>query len=386
MQRYDLCQNSATLTREQKSYVNDKIWPRLEEIQHLYQLHGARGNLYLGGSLGLLQPAVLVENGHPVAVKSDLDLFYLVEVLPPSQADQRFLQSVAALPDDLDISVHVMPAVDIDASPLTPAYDDLLSSLERPVCRGFDFPPPLKAKTFEEKTVASLAIGWLAACVMPYYVSTHQYANLEADRVSSDAGTPFKAGDIFLRVPCYSELRGDYSRRRVLELARNGYFEGICEPDTVLEILTRREQVDLTAAPATWSVEGLWSRVSAKQLGLELSSDPETVARTVIRRHLCEPTAFDRLHSLELALALWRHQPSPGRAELVREQAEDATAYLDEDTAESLKGWLAHPEVALASQLLSAIKSRALQAVTDRLTTLVLQAYQKNREEESPVA
>jgi hypothetical protein len=315
----DLCANSATLSPAQREFANRVLRAKLDEITELYHRHRARGNLYLGGSVGLRQPAVRVRDGVPIAIKSDLDLFYALPKLPPDRAEQNFLEAVAALSPEMEVSVHLLPAIRVEVPLDNASFDDLIPGIEEPLVQGFEFrpfdiPPPYRART-----CAQLAARRLAAAAMPYYHGAHAYSNQPADRIESDAATLPKALLDLLRLPCYESLGHRYGSRAMLELADRGYFEGICSPSLVRKLLRQREQIEEEAPPLRHCPLPLFRSVTARMLDLPDSLNAVEACRHFSAHYMSEDTANDLLHRCLLSLTLYGFEPAVGLLEQVRE-------------------------------------------------------------------
>ncbi len=376
MHPYDLCANTVSLNHDQKQFANTVLWERLNLVSQLYEQHGASGNLYIGGSVGLLQPSLRCENGTPVTVKSDLDLFYLCQNLPPSPEEEAFLEAVSRLPEDVDVSIHLMPAVHLEGSPYSLALDDLRASIERPLRKGFDFKFPPRVNTHERKTVILAAASYYAAGFIPYYIATHKYANVEGNRVPCGPSNADKAATILLRIPCYEHLGERFSHRAVQDLANEGFFDGICPPTLITEVFTRREQVDASLPPLSLSVGELFDRVFSHLLSLPEGTPRDKIAAKIISTDIFEETSVDTVHSLVLAMALWLDNPGQETVDLVSQQR-PRFAFLPEDLRQELEQWEADPKLELGRELCIKFKSLSMMLITERTTALVAQAYQK---------
>lgn len=378
MNRFDLCANSATLTAEQRVFANDTLWAKLQDVADLYTAHGARGNLYLGGSVGLRQPSLLVSQGRTVGMKSDLDLFYLLPDLPPGPADQAFLQAVTALPQDLEVSVHVMPAVPVKEQLHSVAYDDIVKSLRQPVLQGFELgdSPPSR---FEAKTLAQMAARMVGTGIAPYYVATHQYANLPGDRIERDAGTMVKASITILRLLCYESLAENFSYAAMLRLADEGFYDGVCSRDLMHEVVRRREQVDLEAPPLEICLRELFSQVAARDLGLSPSCPTHDICAAFRARYLGDQSTRDSLHALLLPLALWSVRSSPEllfQARLELERPDFPVASLG-PLHERLSALLAQAEPSSTGilEVVAELVHLCMKSVTDSVKEKLARAY-----------
>ncbi len=367
---YDLCANTVSLNNVQKDFANAVLWERLNVVGQLYDRHGAGGNLYIGGSVGLLQPSLKCENGTPVGVKSDLDLFYLGSQLTPSVEEEAFFESVSSLPEDVDISIHFMPAINLEGSIYSLALDDLRSSMERPLRKGFEFEFPPQLETHELKTAVLATVSYYACCFIPYYIATHKFANVEGNRVTCGPASSDKAASMLLRVACYEYLGERFSHRAVLDLAREGFYDAICPRELVSEIFTRREQVDPSLPPLGLSVTQLFDQVFIQQLGLPEGTPRDKIAESVIDNYLHEATPLDTVHSLVLVMALWLGNPGKATLDLVRRQI-PRQAFLSQSLRQELEEWEASPELELGRELCLKAKSLSLEVITERTRTFI---------------
>ncbi len=363
---FDLCANSATLNSEQKEFANQKLWQRLEQVGALYQQHGAAGNLYLGGSVGLRQPALYVKDGKTVGLKSDLDLFYLLRQLPPSPTEQAFLQAVASLPQDIDLSVHVMPAVEVDEQLNSLAFDDLVDSVSRPVLQSFPLRIGEQARRFQARTGAAMAVRMMATAAAPFYVTTHAYANVPDDRIESDASTEVKAALSILRMPCYEQMGPAFSYRGLVELAEGGFFDGICPRTMVREVVLRREQVGVASEPLPLALPELFRRSAARLLGLPETTPVPEMATCFARAYCEDETVEDSLDRLLLVLGLWVWQPDPELLAQAREELERPRC--PQATRETLTPLLeSNPDPAGVREALPGLLHDTLRSITDRV-------------------
>ena len=380
MERFDLCANSATLTQQQKDFANQVLWDKLAQVGKLYDRHGAKGNLYLGGSVGLKQPSLLVSRDRTVGMKSDLDLFYLLPNLPPAPAEQAFLEAVAALPQDLEVSVHPMPAIQIEEQLFSTAFDDIFDSLKQPVIQGFDFSPSQTAPRFNAKTIALMAARMAGTGVAPYYVATHQYANLTGDRIERDAGTVVKVAITFLRLPCYQSLADRFSYAALLRLGQEGFYEGICSSELVHDLVRRREQVDSDEAPPQLSLLELFRGVAARDVGLPAATGTVDICRAYRAKYLKDDDALDSWHALLLPLALWVEDPCPDLLELARQELQReffAQNGRETDFLERLAALLAqqNPPPSAMPQMVAELVHFSMRAVTEFAREKVVNAY-----------
>ena len=368
-QPYDLCANSVTLSERH----------RLLEIDRLYERHQASGNLYLGGSVGLLQPSLKVRDATAVGLKSDLDLFYLCRDFPPSSSDQAFLRAVAELPDDLDISLHVAAAVTLDQPTYSATLDDLSAPLTRPLRQSFPFTTASTAPAYESKSIVTYAIRMLATALVDSYVGTHRYANLAGNVIACDSSTRVKSALVFLRLPCYATLGARYSYRTLLAHAQDGGFQGICSAQLVRELIEHREQVDSERPLPEFELAQLFCGALARHTDLPLSTPPLEVAQVAIERCLSGTTSLDQRHRLLLAHSLWLLDPGPAQEDFAQQQLDSChdeplklhallhSAYQNRD----LKRGRSH-----CGELLGL----CLHSVTDRVAALVAQALEKSHD------
>ncbi len=379
MTGYDLCANTVTFDDIQKGFVNDALWEALDAVGALYDQHKADGNIYIGGSVGLLQPALKCHDGRPVSVKSDLDLFYLCRNTPPKAEEIAFLESVSQLPDEVDISIHLMPAVNLEGSTYSLAFDDLSASLERPLRQGFPFAYPKNTKNYEDKTGVLTAVSIFANCFIPSYVSSHQYANLTGNRVPCDPSSLDKAAMMLLRVPTYGLLAENYSHRRLLELARDGFFGDVATPDEVLEVLTRREQVDVSRPPLSVSISQLFHRVFCRHLELPSETSLVEIASALNARYFSGANQLDAAHAFLLAFSLWLMTPDQASREFLRQQS-PRCEHLPEHLSSAILLWLDKPTAEQAQELCGELKGLGLKSITDNVAALVAQAYHKSHQ------
>jgi hypothetical protein len=369
MTRFDLCANSATLSAEQKTFGNQMMWDKLDQVTGLYDSTGAGGNLYLGGSVGLRQPSLKLSDGRTVGVKSDLDLFYLIPGLPPSSQDLAFLQAVTRLPQDIEVSIHLMPAVQVDEPLFSPTVDDIVDSLRRPLREGFEFSLGELARPFQEKTAALFAARMMGTAVAPYYVATHQFANLPGDRIERDSNTTVKVAITLLRYLCYTSLAERFSYAALLELAEQGFFEGVCARDTVHELVRRREQWDPQAPPLLLDHRELFRRVAARDLDLPAESATAELCEAFIARHLAGADAMENVHALLLPVALWAHKPEQGLLDLARRacQRSSLAGALGQPLAEESQAFSRSdsPTREAALELVARLVHAAMKSVTD---------------------
>lgn len=366
VERFDLCANSATLDDEQKEFANSQLWARLEDVAQLYRQHGAAGNLYLGGSVGLRQPALYVKDGKTAGLKSDLDLFYLLRELPPKSAEQAFLEAVASLPQDIDVSVHVMPAVEVNEQLYSLAFDDLVDSVSRPVAQGFPFPLGEQAYRFQAKTGTAMAVCMLATAAAPFYVTSHAYANVPDDRIERDVSTEVKAAISILRMPCYELLGSTFSYRGLLELSEQGYFDDLCPREMVEEVVRRREQVGSATEPLPVSLHDLFCRSASRLLGLTLDTPAPELALRFSETYCQGESREDSLHRILLLLGLWVWQPVPELLEQVGEELLRPRCPLD--VREMLDPLLdSNPEPDAVREALPGVLSATLQSITERI-------------------
>lgn len=377
MRTYDLCANTVTLSIAQRDFANQALWGRLKQVDELYDRHGASGNLYLGGSVGLHQPSLRVRGGVATALKSDLDLYYLCRNFPPGPEDRAFLESVSALPDDVEVSVHVLPAVTLDQPTYSSTLDDLCGPLTRPLRQTFPFTNPSTAPTYESKTIMTYAIRMLGSALVTSYVATHQYANLPGDVVECDPSTAVKSALVFLRLPCYAALGPNYSHRSLLEYAETDGFAGICAADFVHQLLRHREQVDSERQLPELDLTGLFTATMGRHLGLPLTTTPVDVARAVVERYLSEAGTLEVLHRLLLAHGLWLLNPDEQEQQFAQEQLAGSED-LELEISPRLQEVYRNRDLELGRRVCSDLISLCMKSITDRVATLVAQALQKN--------
>lgn len=377
MTGHDLCANAVTLNEQQRDFANQALQSQLALVAQLYDHHQADGNLYLGGSIGLLQPSLKCNNGVPYALKSDLDLFYLTKNLVNTQQEVNFLDSIRSLPKELDVSVHVIPAVPIEGSSYSLALDDLIASLARPLRKGFDFEFPPLAKVHEIKTAWLAAVSMFASSFLSHYTATHQYANLEGNLVECGPSHADKAAVMALRVTCYETLGAQFTHRTLHQLDQTNHFEGLCSPEYVTELLTRREQVDDSLPALSLPLPELFRRVLVREFGLPAETTLEAGTVTLLDTYLSEANRLDVSHAVILILAVWLSHPSSSTVDLLKQRLQSADVFPSE-TTQQLYRWAEKPERDHAQRLCGELKFLCLEAITERMKLLVSQAVQKS--------
>lgn len=365
-----------TLNQQQRQFANEVLWQRLLEIDRLYETHQASGNLYLGGSVGLLQPSLRVRDKTTVGIKSDLDLFYLCQDTPPSSSDQAFLRAVAELPPDLDVSLHVGAAVTLDQPTYSATLDDLSAPLTRPLRQGFPFTSASTAPAYESKSIVTYAIRMLATALVDSYVGTHSYANLAGNVIACDSSTRVKSALVFLRLPCYATLGSRYSYRTLLEHAKAGGFEGVCSAQLVLELIEHREQVDPERPLPEFELTELFSAALARHTDLPPRTAPLEVAQLAIERCLSGTTSLEQRHRLLLAHSLWLLDPGSAQQNFAQQQLDSCGDEIGE-LRSTLYCAYQNRDLKGGKSYCGELLGLCLQSVTDRVATLIAQALKR---------
>ena len=318
-ENFDHCFNSVTLDQEQRDFVNKRINDRLKLIGELFDKHDFKANLYVGGSVGLGQPSVAIEN-NITTLKSDLDMFLILPGLEKTASLQAFLKDITELPQDVDVSIHVQPVADFSHNPCSMEVDDLLQALPHPVRERFMMPELKSLKPQVPKTAVLYLCGRMGAAAAPFYVATHEFANVPGDVIAHDEVTNQKAALATLKFLFYGKKEGWLNISDVATAAREGWYEGIITEDEVIDIIRRREQYRPDQAKSNLDLAELFRKIVVKERGLEQSATTAEAFQSLRDRYLAEPDSVDASHSLLLAISLFLLAPSAALKDVVRRE------------------------------------------------------------------
>lgn len=343
MKDFDFCKNSVTLTAEQRDFANTAIRKKLNEVTELYDRFQPDGNLYLGGSLGIRQPAIVIENGQPIGLKSDLDFYLITPGLAGSPALQSFLEGIATLTGEVEVSIQFQPAFEIDKPLYNVTLDELARSLSHPIRRTFDLPPNNVLKNVHPKTLAYFACGGLGKLIAPYYVATHEYANVPGDKIFHDSYLDAKMSLVFLRFLTYGKLPGRLTIADLAVSVSEGHYDAVSSQESILDLIRRREQFDPNEAPPELDHFDLFRRIIAAERSLPASTPILKLYDVFCAEHFADHQAMDSLHSLLLAVALWILDGEPtlrDRAARERASSRFLEIELPQDFLDALDAWL----------------------------------------------
>lgn len=339
---FDHCYNSVTLDQEQRDFVNKRINDRLKLIGELFDKHDLKANLYVGGSVGLRQPSVAIENG-TTTLKSDLDMFLILPNLEKTASLQAFLQGITELPQDVDVSIHVQPVADFSRNPCSMEVDDLCQALPNPVRERFPMPELTSLTPQQPKSAVLYMCGRMGAAAAPYYVATHEFANVPGDVIAHDEVTNQKAALATLKFLFYGKKDGWLNISDVATAAREGWYEGIITEDEVVDIIRRREQFRPDQPKSNLNLPELFRKVVAKDLSLAHTATTAEAFQSLRAHYLAESESVEASHSLLLALSLFLLAPSKELKDCVNGECEAdrfSTIELPEESKSTLLEWV----------------------------------------------
>lgn len=294
----DFCKNSLTLTVKEKQYVNDSYNNLVSHVYERILKCNVICNVYIGGSLALGEPSVIIRDGEIVGLHSDIDFFIVVQNITDANAIIEIFQSLESIEADISRSIHITPVIKIPENLCFPSVDDLLYATKKPVLTKFDITNMLPDLVRNPKTMANLFVCRFGLVSLPYYITSHQYSSLAENKQLTGKLDQLKAIFTGLRLQFYGVIENLHGINDTIKQISTGMFDNLLDRDVIQQLLFLREKYDEEQPLPMINFYQFYRRVWINKLSLDEKITDINLANTIIETFFDSPLVLDYLLGL----------------------------------------------------------------------------------------